>query len=132
MYYQTKNPHGGDIYGEPVELDYSANTNPLGVPPAVIAAAAEALGKADRYPDPYCRALVTALSEAEGVKPERILCGSGASGLIFSHNEKDNAWYSRRCFCSFGGCRHIRGRPHRRGRGSVRGADRRRACLSAQ
>ncbi len=84
MYYQTKNPHGGDIYGEPVELDYSANTNPLGVPPAVIAAAAEALRKADRYPDPYCRALVTALSEAEGVKPEHILCGSGASGLIFS------------------------------------------------
>ena len=43
MYYQTKNPHGGDIYGEPVELDYSANTNPLGVPPAVIAAAAYTL-----------------------------------------------------------------------------------------
>ena len=52
MYYQTKNPHGGDIYAEPVELDYSANTNPLGVPPAVVAAAAEALKKADRYPDP--------------------------------------------------------------------------------
>ena len=84
MYYQTKNPHGGDIYGEPIELDYSANTNPLGVPPAVIAAASEALTRADRYPDPYCRDLVTALSKREAVKPEYILCGSGASGLIFS------------------------------------------------
>ena len=56
MYYQTRNPHGGDIYAEKVELDYSANTNPLGVPPAVIAAAAASLERADRYPDPYCRA----------------------------------------------------------------------------
>jgi threonine-phosphate decarboxylase len=84
MYYQTKNPHGGDVYAAPVELDYSANTNPLGVPPAVIAAAASALEKADRYPDPYCRALVKAISEAEGVKPEYILCGNGASELIFA------------------------------------------------
>jgi threonine-phosphate decarboxylase len=84
MYYQTKNPHGGDIYASPVELDYSANTNPLGVPPAVIAAAAQALEKADRYPDPYCRSLVKAIAEAEGVQPEYILCGNGASELIFA------------------------------------------------
>ena len=84
MYYQTRSPHGGDIYAEKVELDYSANTNPLGVPPAVIAAAAASLERADRYPDPYCRALVKAISEAEGVKPEYILCGNGASELIFA------------------------------------------------
>lgn len=84
MYYQTQNPHGGDVYAEKVELDYSANTNPLGVPPAVIAAAATSLERADRYPDPYCRALVKAISEAEGVKPEYILCGNGASELIFA------------------------------------------------
>ena len=84
MYYQTKNPHGGDIYASPVELDYSANTNPLGVPPAVIAAAAQALERADRYPDPYCRALVKAIAEAEGVQPEYIFCGNGASELIFA------------------------------------------------
>ncbi len=84
MYYQIKNPHGGDIYAEPLELDYSANTNPLGVPPAVIAAAAAALEKADRYPDPYCRDLVKAIAAAEGVKPEYILCGNGASELIYA------------------------------------------------
>ncbi len=84
MYYHIKNPHGGDVYAEPVELDYSANTNPLGVPPAVVAAAAAALEKADRYPDPYCRDLVKAISAAEGVKSEYILCGNGASELIFA------------------------------------------------
>ena len=84
MYYRFKNPHGGDVYDRPVELDYSANTNPLGTPPAVIAAAARALEKADRYPDPYCRALVKAIAEAEGVRPEYILCGNGASELIYA------------------------------------------------
>ena len=84
MYYQTVNPHGGDIYKEPVLLDYSANTNPLGVPPAVIEAAAEALKRADRYPDPYCRALVKAIAASEGVAESHILCGNGASELIFS------------------------------------------------
>ena len=84
MYYQTVNPHGGHIYKEPVLLDYSANTNPLGVPPAVIEAAAEALTRADRYPDPYCRALVKAIAASEGVAESHILCGNGASELIFS------------------------------------------------
>jgi len=84
MYYQKENPHGGDIYGEPVLLDYSANTNPLGVPPAVIAAATEALSQADRYPDPYCRTLVKAIAANEGVPGEYILCGNGASELIYA------------------------------------------------
>ena len=84
MYFQIENPHGGDIYAGPIALDYSANTNPLGVPPAVVAAASAALEKADRYPDPYCRALVKAIAKAEGVKPETILCGNGASELIFA------------------------------------------------
>ena len=84
MYYQTINPHGGDIYAAPAALDYSANTNPLGVPPAVIAAAAEALKRSDRYPDPYCRDLVKAIASAEGLPPETILCGNGASELIFT------------------------------------------------
>jgi len=84
MYYQIENPHGGDVYGKPVELDYSANTNPLGTPEAVIAAAARALRLADRYPDPYCRELVKAIAVSEGVREERILCGNGASELIYA------------------------------------------------
>ena len=42
MLYQTLNPHGGDLYGRPVTLDFSANTNPLGTPEAVRRAVTEA------------------------------------------------------------------------------------------
>ena len=42
MLYQTENPHGGDLYGRAVSLDFSANTNPLGTPPAVMGAVVDA------------------------------------------------------------------------------------------
>ena len=90
MLYQTKNPHGGDIYGEEVLLDFSANTNPLGTPEGVIRAMRESLGRVDRYPDPYSRRLVRAISQFEGVAPERILCGNGAAELIYSYCEAAN------------------------------------------
>ena len=80
--------HGGDIlsfverYGaEP--LDFSANTNPLGPSPAAIAAATRALAQADRYPDPRCRALVRAIAQHEGVDASAVVCGNGASDLIW-------------------------------------------------
>ena len=78
--------HGGDILtaqtvcGGPV-LDFSTNLNPLGMPPAVRRAAAEA--DAAPYPDPLCRALVQAIAAHDGVGPEQVLCGGGAAELIF-------------------------------------------------
>lgn len=83
MLYQTKNPHGGDIYGGEIHLDFSANTNPYGTPQGVIDAMAAALTRVDRYPDPYCRGLVKAIAEYEAVAPETILCGNGAAELIY-------------------------------------------------
>lgn len=81
-------PHGGDIktfaeqFGcEP--LDYSANTNPLGISPAARNAIYQALDHADRYPDPYCRELRKALSATEGIDEYNIMCGNGAADLIF-------------------------------------------------
>lgn len=85
MLYQTQNPHGGDIYGGDIRLDFSANTNPLGTPPAVIEAVQDCLSQLHRYPDPYCRALVQAIAEFEGVPAQWILCGSGAAELIYSY-----------------------------------------------
>ncbi len=83
MLYQMKNPHGGDRYGRAVALDFSVNTNPLGVPDAVVRAVENAAGRLDRYPDPACRALVSALASHEGVEAEQIFCGSGAAELIY-------------------------------------------------
>lgn len=85
MLYQTKNPHGGDIYGEEVLLDFSANTNPLGTPPGVLAAVEESLAQLHRYPDPYCRRLIRAISEFEQVPEHWILCGNGAAELIYAY-----------------------------------------------
>ena len=80
--------HGGDVltasarYGGPV-LDCSANLNPLGMPPAVGEAAAEAARRAAPYPDPLCRELRAAIAAHDGVAAEQVLCGGGAADLIF-------------------------------------------------
>ena len=80
--------HGGDWAGYRAEfgrdpLDFSANVSPLGLPKGVADAITAALPQADRYPDPLCRTLRAALSEAEGLPAEQILCGNGAADLIF-------------------------------------------------
>lgn len=84
MLYQTENPHGGDLYSRPIRLDFSANTNPFGTPESVRCAVIESAGLLNQYPDPYCRELVRALADFEGLPPEYILCGCGAAELIFS------------------------------------------------
>ena len=69
--------HGGDVltararFGGDV-LDCSANLNPLGMPPAVQAAAAAAAADSARYPDPLCRALRAAIAAYDGVAPEQV------------------------------------------------------------
>lgn len=87
MLYQTNNPHGGDIYGEEIKLDFSANTNPFGTPQGVLDAVRDSLTALHRYPDPYCRKLTLAIAEFEGVKQSHILCGNGAAELIYSYCE---------------------------------------------
>ena len=84
MLYETVNTHGGDVYSSPVTLDFSANINPLGTPPAVLEAVKEALPRAWQYPDAQCRALVSGIAASENLPPEDVLCGNGASELIYS------------------------------------------------
>lgn len=82
MLYNTPNPHGGDI--PHIQWDFSANVNPLGTPQGVLDAVKESLSALSAYPDPYCRKLVRALSEAEKVPESFILCGNGAAELIYA------------------------------------------------
>ena len=84
MLYDGKNPHGGDTYGLEIRADLSANVNPLGPPPAVLRAAEESLRHMDRYPDPLCRDLVSAISGHDGVPAGYVLCGNGAAELIYA------------------------------------------------
>jgi len=87
MLYQTNNPHGGDIYGDEIRLDFSANTNPFGTPQGVLNAVRTALEAMHRYPDPYCRKLVQAIAAHETVDPAYVLCGNGAAELIYAYCE---------------------------------------------
>ncbi len=80
--------HGGDWagfldeYGE-MPLDFSANISPVSPPAGVREAAEKALAHMERYPDPQCRALRRSLSGKLRVPEEWILCGNGASDLIW-------------------------------------------------
>lgn len=85
MLYQTQNPHGGDVYTEKIELDFSANTNPYGTPEGVRQAVQSVLTQLHQYPDPYCRALTRAIAAYEQIPESYILCGNGAAELIYSY-----------------------------------------------
>lgn len=85
--------HGGDIYGRSqVRLDFSVNTNPLGIPERVLKTIGEHPEDWERYPDPHCRMLREALSGFYGrflsgedrLGPEHFICGNGASDLLYS------------------------------------------------
>ena len=84
MLYETLNPHGGEVYARKIDLDFSANINPYGTPQAVKDAVAGSVEALRCYPDPYCRRLVSAIAEFEGVPEKQVFCGNGAAELIFS------------------------------------------------
>ncbi|MDR0906539.1 MAG: threonine-phosphate decarboxylase CobD [Oscillospiraceae bacterium] len=81
--------HGGDIltyaltHDGKTPIDFSANINPFGMPEAVKKAALAAVDGCVAYPDPQCRALRGALSQAEDLPPEMFFCGNGAADVIF-------------------------------------------------
>ena len=80
--------HGGDVTGYALEygkkpLDFSANVSPLGIPEGVRQAVTESLTWGAEYPDPMCRELRAALGEYLQLPAEWILCGNGASDLLF-------------------------------------------------
>ena len=76
--------HGGDIYTNQVELDYSANLNPLGLPEGVKNAYIGAADCCSVYPDSRCQALRTKLAAYHRIGREAVLCGNGAADLIYT------------------------------------------------
>lgn len=83
--------HGGDIssvagrYGDGDWLDFSANINPAGPPPSVLAALRAAANDAEllvHYPSAQDRALREALSRRWGWDPAQVVIGNGAAALI--------------------------------------------------
>ncbi len=60
----------------------ASNENPLGASPAAIAAYRAEAETLHRYPDGGALALREALGKAEGLDPERLVCGAGSDELI--------------------------------------------------
>ena len=77
-----RNHHGGEP-GNGIIHDFSVNLNPLGPPEAARQAILSDPDCLIRYPDPACGALRDKLSSVTGVPPAHIVCGSGASDLIY-------------------------------------------------
>ena len=76
-----KNIHGGDIYNNKVNMDYSVNINPLGMPDRVKRAMHDAVEHCDRYPDINCDRLRYAVAKD---RAEEVLFGNGASELFMA------------------------------------------------
>lgn len=76
--------HGGDVYRNPVDLDFSINVNPLGVPMEVKEALHDAVGLCGRYPDIEVERLKGAVSGLLDVPEEKLLFGNGASELFMA------------------------------------------------
>lgn len=85
--------HGGNVeqaarlLGLPADriLDFSANVNPMGLPPRAaerLAREASDPNTTARYPDPQSTELRCLLSQQLAVPPECILIGAGAAALI--------------------------------------------------
>jgi threonine-phosphate decarboxylase len=84
----TEPAHGGDIYSYARKygsnpLDFSVNTNPLGLPKGVTAAIRAMSREHCAYPDVYCRDLCNEISKHEKVPMEYVFCGNGAADIIF-------------------------------------------------
>lgn len=79
-----KGIHGGDIYRNHVEIDFSVNVNPLGIPKTVKAALYEAVENCSKYPDISAEQLKKAVSGMLAVPKERLLFGNGASELFMA------------------------------------------------
>lgn len=80
---EKKNHHGGEFQRGEIDFDFSVNINPLGMPEAAKRALFENWSVFEDYPDDGCRELRRALGRRFGLEEDRVVCGNGASDLIY-------------------------------------------------
>lgn len=76
--------HGGDIYRNLIEHDFSVNINPLGMPEELKTALHQAVNFCDTYPDIFAGSLKRVVSEIWKIPQEYLLFGNGASELFMA------------------------------------------------
>lgn len=80
----NKYEHGGDIYRNNIRLDFSSNINPFGLPDTAKEAVLCSIDKMTCYADTEYENLRRKIAEYENMDYENVLCGNGASELIFA------------------------------------------------
>ncbi len=75
--------HGGNIYTKKIKLDFSVNTNPLGMSKKVKKVLTSNVDLYENYPDVNCTKLVNSISNYEKISKKNIVCGNGAADLIY-------------------------------------------------
>ena len=76
--------HGGDVYRNHVDIDFSINVNPFGTPECVKEALHKAVEMCGKYPDMEAERLGEAVSTFLGVPKEYLIFGNGASELFMA------------------------------------------------
>ena len=76
--------HGGDIYRNHVQIDFSVNVNPFGIPEAVEKALYEAVKTCSKYPDIHAERLKQEVGKMLKLLEEYLLFGNGASELFLA------------------------------------------------
>lgn len=76
--------HGGDIYRNKIEYDFSVNTNPLGIVPRLHDALVEAIELSGSYPDLEQELFRSKISSMEHVSINEVYGGNGASELFMA------------------------------------------------
>lgn len=80
---EARRHHGGEDRSGGIRCDFSVNVNPLGMPECAKKSLSENWKIYEEYPDDECGLLREALGHRFGLGPERIVCGNGASDLIY-------------------------------------------------
>lgn len=79
-----KEMHGGDVYRNQVQVDFSVNINPFGMPDEVKEALQDAIYHCTKYPDSQAQELKSRVSEMLQVPQDFLLFGNGASELFMA------------------------------------------------
>lgn len=74
--------HGGDIYRNKVDIDFSVNLNPLGIRPEMKVALSKALERSGEYPDSKQSLVREKMADLEDLDYGNVFAGCGASELI--------------------------------------------------
>ena len=83
--------HGGDVYTNQIEYDFSVNINPLGVPEEVKAALHDAVNDCSNYPDinpnnPTGKLIDSLMNSYTISRREEINCGLFSDGSEYIMN----------------------------------------------